>query len=90
MSLDDEINRLVDGMKPKGQRITYAQGVVDHVDAGAGTDGNDVIYVTVWGGTIPIPYHAGLSVTDGDVVSVHIVDHSPLILGKLAGFVDLS
>lgn len=71
------------------QRVSYLDGAVDHIDAGAGLDGNDVVYVTIAGGTIPITWHAGQTLTAGDVVTVLIRDSSPLILGKPVGFPDL-
>lgn len=81
------LGRQIKSTNRPAQRISRQQGVVDHIDAGAGTDGNDVVYVAIWGDIIPIPYHQGAyTPTVADAVLVLIVDGSPVILGKPIGF----
>lgn len=56
------------------------------VTPGASLDGVAAVSVAVNADNVPAPYLASyLSPTVGDQVSVLLIDHSPLILGRVVG-----
>lgn len=67
--------------------ISYANGTVKTVTAGASTDGLAAVVVTVNGTDTAAPYLASYaSPTVGDVVRVQFANGSPLIIGHVVGF----
>lgn len=66
--------------------LRHKIGTVTSVTAGAAADGNAAVTVTIEGNAVPAPYLASYTTpTVNDVVSVLLVDNSPLILGKRIG-----
>lgn len=76
--------------KAQSQRVMLRLGTVASIDAAAGTDGQDVVTVSVNGSETPAPHLASYSDYGiGDTVAVLLVDASPLVLGRVAGLPDI-
>lgn len=88
MSLRRSLRRLAAAQRPTRPPVTVSHklGTVATVTAGTSTDGRATVTVTVGGDTIPAPYLLSYaSPTVGDMVAVLLVNHSPLILGRVVG-----
>jgi hypothetical protein len=67
-------------------RLRFTVATVSAIAAGAGTDGGDVVTVTVGSDDIDAPHLASYSSpTVGHLVWVVLVDGSPAILGRFVG-----
>lgn len=66
--------------------LRFSLGTVASVTAGAATDGNAQITVTVGSSTQLAPYDSGYSPTNGDTVWVLISGGALFVCGKAIGF----
>jgi hypothetical protein len=86
MAIDDSIRDFADAYDTDAQTVKLRLGTVATVTAGASLDGVAAVSVTVDGSTFPAPYLASYSSpTVADLVSVLLVNHAPLILGRVIG-----
>jgi hypothetical protein len=61
-------------------------GTVSAVTTGAGTDGGDVVEVTIGDDVFEAPHLSSYAPASGHVVLVLLVNGSPLVLGRPVGF----